>query len=170
MCQVKRMPLEVVIQLKLSNSLLDNKKYWKKPVSCLINQIVTKRSFNKTDQLIKFMYLNCLYKKLMKQIKFSPNHSNTFLWYCFIVPYKVVLTFASLDEVLKCDHWSNESYWAVRPRGTVYYAVQGSLWVKHPSMTIISNDCYQAVLCHGAVYYVVHSGWVLTLLEFRWEF
>ena len=27
----------------------------------------------------------------------------------FIVLYKVVLTFASVDEILKCDH-SNESY------------------------------------------------------------
>ena len=142
--------------------------YWKKPVSCLINQIVTKRRFNKTDQLIKFMYLNCLYKKLMKEIKFSPNQSSTFLWYCLLC--KVVLTFASLDEILKCDHWSNESYWAVRSCGTVYYAVQGSLWVKLQSMTIISNDCYQAVLSHGAVYYVVHSGWVLTFLEFIWVY
>ena len=41
----------------------------------------------------------------------------------FIVLYKVVLTFESVDEILKCDH-SNESYWAVLPYGTVYYAVQ----------------------------------------------
>ena len=27
----------------------------------------------------------------------------------FIMPYKVVLTFESVDEILKCDH-SNESY------------------------------------------------------------
>ena len=42
----------------------------------------------------------------------------------FIMLYKVVLTFESVDEILKCDH-SNESYWAVLSRGTVYYAVQG---------------------------------------------
>ena len=30
----------------------------------------------------------------------------------FIMLYKVVLTFESVDEILKCDH-SNESYWAV---------------------------------------------------------
>ena len=29
-----------------------------------------------------------------------------------------------------------------------------------------SNDWYQAVFFRGAVYNVVHSGWVLTLLEF----
>ena len=31
----------------------------------------------------------------------------------FIMLYKVVLTFESVDEILKCDH-SNESYWEVR--------------------------------------------------------
>ena len=31
----------------------------------------------------------------------------------FIMLYKVVLTFESLDEILWCDH-SNESYWAER--------------------------------------------------------
>ena len=42
----------------------------------------------------------------------------------FIMLYKVVLTFNSMDKTLVCDH-SNESYWAVCSRGTVYYAVQG---------------------------------------------
>ena len=43
----------------------------------------------------------------------------------FIMLYKVVLTFESVDEILKCDH-SNESYWAVLSCTTVYYALQGS--------------------------------------------
>ena len=38
---------------------------------------------------------------------------------------KVVLTFKSMDEILKCDH-SNESYCVVLSCGPVYYAVQGS--------------------------------------------
>jgi len=42
----------------------------------------------------------------------------------FITLYKVVLTFESVDEILKRDH-SNESYWAVLSCGAVYYAVQG---------------------------------------------
>ena len=42
----------------------------------------------------------------------------------FIMLYKVVLTFESVNEILKCDH-SNESYSAVRSCGAVYYAVQG---------------------------------------------
>ena len=42
----------------------------------------------------------------------------------FIMLYKVVLTFESVDEALKCDH-SNESYGAVLSCGAVYYVVQG---------------------------------------------
>ena len=38
----------------------------------------------------------------------------------FIMLYKVVLTFESVDEILKCDH-SNESYRAVLSCGAVYY-------------------------------------------------
>ena len=48
----------------------------------------------------------------------------------FIVLYKVVLTFESVDEILWYDH-SSESYWAVISCGTIYYAVQGgsNFWV-----------------------------------------
>ena len=42
----------------------------------------------------------------------------------FIMLYKVILTFASMDEILKCDH-SNESYRAVLSCGAVNNAVQG---------------------------------------------
>ena len=42
----------------------------------------------------------------------------------FIMLYKVIPTFESVDEILKCDH-SNESYYAVLSCGAVYYAVQG---------------------------------------------
>ena len=40
----------------------------------------------------------------------------------FIMLYNVVLTFESMNEILKCDH-SNESYFAVLSCGAVYYAV-----------------------------------------------
>ena len=41
----------------------------------------------------------------------------------FIMLYKVVLPFESVDEILKCDH-SNESYWAYYPVvGAVCYAL-----------------------------------------------
>ena len=41
----------------------------------------------------------------------------------------MVLTFESVDEILKCDH-SNESYWEVLSCGTVYYAVRDGLNLK----------------------------------------
>ena len=48
-----------------------------------------------------------------------------FLVVLFIMLYKVVPTFESVDEILWCDH-SNESYRAVLSYGTsVYYAVRG---------------------------------------------
>jgi len=37
----------------------------------------------------------------------------------FIMLYKVVLTFKSVDETLVCNHL-NKSYWAVLSCGTVY--------------------------------------------------
>ena len=48
----------------------------------------------------------------------------------FIMLYKVVLTFESVNEILKYDHW-NESYWAVLSCGAVYYALQVGpyIWV-----------------------------------------
>ena len=42
----------------------------------------------------------------------------------FIMLYKVVLSFESVDQILKFDH-SNESYCTVLYCGAVYYAVQG---------------------------------------------
>ena len=42
----------------------------------------------------------------------------------FIMLYKVILTFESVYEILKCNH-SNESCCAVLSCGAVYYAVQG---------------------------------------------
>ena len=42
----------------------------------------------------------------------------------FIMLYKLVLTFKSVDKTLVCDH-STESYWVVISCGAIYYAVQG---------------------------------------------
>ena len=41
----------------------------------------------------------------------------------FIMLYKVVLTFDSVDEILNCVD-STEIYWAVLSFGAVYYGVQ----------------------------------------------
>ena len=38
--------------------------------------------------------------------------------------YKLVLTFESVDEIIKCDH-SIERYRVVLSCGTAFYAVQG---------------------------------------------
>ena len=46
----------------------------------------------------------------------------------FIMLCKLVLSFKSVDEILKCDH-SNESYRAVLTCGAVYYAVQGGTMI-----------------------------------------
>ena len=40
----------------------------------------------------------------------------------FIMLYKAVLTFESVDEILWCDH-SNESNWAVLSCGTIFESV-----------------------------------------------
>ena len=78
----------------------------------------------------------------------------------FIMLYKVVLTFESVDEILWCDHW-NESYWAVLSCGTVYYAAKvvltfesldEILWYDH------SNKSYWVVLSCGTFYYAVQGG------------
>ena len=50
--------------------------------------------------------------------------SNESYWAVLSVARLVILTFESVDEILKYDH-SNESYWAVLSCGAVYYAVQG---------------------------------------------
>jgi len=42
----------------------------------------------------------------------------------FIMLYEVVLTFASVDEILKCGH-SDESYRAVLSCVAVYCTIQG---------------------------------------------
>jgi len=42
----------------------------------------------------------------------------------FVMLYKMVLTFESVDKILKCNH-SNESYGAVLSCGAVYYTTQG---------------------------------------------
>ena len=81
----------------------------------------------------------------------------------FIKLCKVILSFESVDEILKCDH-SNESYWAVVSCGAVYYAVQGGLnfrvcgWnpkVDHSNLAALSYGttflAYKVVLTFASV-------------------
>ena len=63
----------------------------------------------------------------------------TFLWYCFIMLYKVVLTFES-GWIVKCDH-SDESYRAILFSGIVLPLQSGSnsyvwRWNPTPGLTI----------------------------------
>ena len=61
----------------------------------------------------------------------ATDHKQYFPMVLFIMLYKVVLNFESVDEILKCDD-SNKSYWAALSCGAVYYAVQGcsKVWVR----------------------------------------
>ena len=56
------------------------------------------------------------------------DHSNESYW--AVCFCAAVLPFESVDEIIKCGH-SDESYWEVLSCGTVYYAVQGgsNFWV-----------------------------------------
>ena len=78
----------------------------------------------------------------------------------FIMLYKVVLSFKSVNETLVCDH-SNESYWVVLSCGIVYYAVQGGFNFKSVDETLVcgySKESYWAVLSCRVVYYAVQDG------------
>ena len=62
----------------------------------------------------------------------------------FIVLYKMVLTFESVDEILKYDH-SNGSYWAVLSCGIACYAVQSGsnfwgMWMKQDTQSQFSEN------------------------------
>ena len=61
----------------------------------------------------------------------------------FIMLYKVVLTFESVDEILKCDH-SNESYLAVLSCGAVHDVLQGGLSIKVLSEATQINQIYRS--------------------------
>ena len=56
----------------------------------------------------------------------------------FIMLYKMVLIFKSMDETLVCDH-SNKSYWAALSFGTVYCAVQGVVTFKSVDETLVCD-------------------------------
>ena len=63
--------------------------------------------------------------------------------------YNAVLTFESVDEILKCDH-SKESYWAVLSRATVYYAAQGGSNLKSMEKILICKCTNETSLAVGS--------------------
>ena len=91
----------------------------------------------------------------------------------FIMLYKVVLTFESVDEILWCDH-SNESYWAVLSCGTVYYAVQGgsNFWVCgwNPQVWLFKLKLMSSTFL-GTVFYAVQglTGLNPNIWPFKWK-
>ena len=78
----------------------------------------------------------------------------------FIMLYKVILTFESMNEILKCNH-SNESYWAVL--ALVLFIMLYKVILTFESVDEIlncdqSNESYWSVLSRGTVYYAVQGG------------
>ena len=97
----------------------------------------------------------------------------------FVMLYKVVLTFESVDQILKCDH-SNESYWAMLSCGVVSYVGQDSFNFWFPVNEILNCDHSResccAVLSCDAVYYAGQSSsnfWVRgpnpKVWPFKWK-
>ena len=90
----------------------------------------------------------------------------------FIMPYKVVLPFESVGEILKCDH-SNESNWAALSSGTVYYAVQGGsnfwVWMKCCGVTIQMKNFFSITFTMSCLFFstlrreIWNFCWILTL-------
>ena len=82
----------------------------------------------------------------------------------FIMLFKVVLTFDSVDEIMKCDH-SNESYWAVLSCGTVYYVVHdvSNFWLCgwNPGVwpfkwkLLSSTFLWHCLICHTRWFYIL---------------
>ena len=77
----------------------------------------------------------------------------------FIELCKVILTFESVDEILKCDH-SNESYWAVLP--VLVFIMLYKVVLTFESVDKIlkcerSNESSWTVLSCGTVYHTVQG-------------
>ena len=98
----------------------------------------TVRLFKKYILVVVRLWMRSVWPLKWKLLK------STFMRYClYMMLYKVVLTFTSVDETLVFDH-SNESYWAVLSCGNVYYAIQG-----------------------GSIFYV--CGWNPCVWPFMWK-
>ena len=69
----------------------------------------------------------------------------------FIMLFKVVLTFESVDESIKCEHW-NQSYWTVLSCDAVYFVVQGGSVDEILPRYDHSNKSNWAVLSCGIAY------------------
>ena len=97
----------------------------------------------------------------------------------FSILYKVVLSFESVDEILKCDH-SNESYWAVLSCGAVHYALQvgSNFWVSgwNPKVwpfkwkLLSSTFLWYSLFCFTSWFYNFWvSRWNPKVWPFKWR-
>ena len=82
----------------------------------------------------------------------------------FIMLYKVVLTFTSVDETLVCDH-SNESYGAVLSCGKNHHSkfqFDPRIWSsRHVKIRVTSiKYMYSFIQFTFTVYYKVQCGWM----------
>ena len=78
----------------------------------------------------------------------------------FIMLFKVVLAFESLDEIVERDHW-NTSYRAILSYGTVFYAVQDGSTVESVEEILECDhlsQSYWAVLSCGDNYCATKGG------------
>ena len=104
-------------------------------------------------------------------IQMKATQSSTFLMLMML--YMVVLTFESVDEILKCDH-SSESYWAVLSCDIVYYAVQGgsNFWVCgwNPQVWLFKLKLMSSTFL-GTVFYAVQglTGLNPNIWPFEWK-
>ena len=83
----------------------------------------------------------------------ATDHEQYFPVVLFIMLYKVVLAFESVDENLKCDH-SNKSYGAVLSCGTVYCYLRLFLllWMKSQGWKLaLAHLPRQVSKLHGQV-------------------
>ena len=95
-----------------------------------------------------------------------------------IMLYNVILTFESVDEILKWDH-SNEWYWVATSCGSVNHAVQGgaNFWVsgRNPKVCPFKWTLLSSTLLWYSVHFAVQGGsnfWVLgrnpTVWPLKW--
>ena len=121
----------------------------------------------------EWFFLSLWKKSYAVTIQVKPNEQY-FPLVLFIMLYKVVLTFESVDEILKCDH-SVERYWALSCE-ILCFCLCCTKWFLCGYEILKcghSNESYWAVLSCGTLYYAVQSGsnfWVCGWNPIVWPF
>ena len=98
------------------------------------------------------------YSVVTIQMKATEQH---FPFVLFIMLCKMALTFESVDEILQCCDYSNESYRAALSCGTVYMLYKVVLTFKSVNKILQcgnANECSCAVFFCGAVCCAARAG------------